>query len=89
MNLVAGVRGSFCDVHSAVQYAIADIAFRLALAPIGWAITDENRQEQLSGAVEKAKSFFQYFDGKRVYSMRPYACSWTKWMPHSLALQRN
>jgi hypothetical protein len=49
------------------RLASADISFRHALAPHGWAITDENRQEQFSEAKEKADSFLQYFEGKRIY----------------------
>ncbi len=49
------------------RLAAADIAFRLALAPQGWGVVDENRQDQLSGAKDKAKAFIQYFEGKRIY----------------------
>jgi hypothetical protein len=48
------------------RLAAADIAFRLALAPQGWGVVDENRQD-LSGAKDKAKAFIQYFEGKRIY----------------------
>ena len=46
------------------RLAAADIAFRLAFAPPGWAATNESRQEQFSEAREKARAFIQYFEGK-------------------------
>jgi hypothetical protein len=49
------------------RLASADIAFRLTLAPQCWAVTNENRKGELSEATGKAKDFFEYFEGKRIY----------------------
>ncbi len=49
------------------RLAAADLAFGFALAPLGWAITKENRRQQFSEAMEKGKAFFEYFQGKRIY----------------------